>query len=140
MNGQLDRSINHRISLIKFLKLNSTKQWLQRSYLSMTEYWKELIVHKFSICPPGNGVQAPKIAEALMAHAIPITLSLPAFVDIKKLGYPILLVEKWGDLSASYLEREYETTFTGINWTRVNEMLHPHYIYQLVTNSTWQET
>ena len=70
----LDDPLRDRASLVSFLALPRTQLWLNRSDLSMLGYWRQLAAHKFSICPPGNGVQTPKIFEAILAHTVPVTL------------------------------------------------------------------
>ena len=63
-----------RSSLISFLERPATKKWLNRSEYDMLDYWHELSKYKYSICPPGNGVQTPKIFEAILVHTVPVTV------------------------------------------------------------------
>jgi hypothetical protein len=136
MNNQLDTILKDRISLIDFLAQPSSKKWIKRQYFSMLQYWQQLALHKFSVCPPGNGVQSPKIAEAILSHTVPITLTLPAFVDLKKLGLPILLVHDWSLLNPSFLNKEYDKHFRDVDWSRAKRLLEPNQIMQLIL--TWK--
>ena len=49
----------------------------------------------------------------------------PAFVDLKQLGIPLLLVDQWTDLNASFLETTYAAEFQHVNWEKVKYMISP---------------
>ena len=64
--------------------------------------------------------------------------SRPAFKDLKKLGFPILLVTQWTDLSPYFLEMSYEKEFQYVNWERAERMIHPSGILDLLLH--WNES
>jgi hypothetical protein len=175
----LDDTLKDRVSLVAFLQLPATQKWLKRSDLGMLEYWEQLSTHKFSVCPPGNGVQTPKIYEAILAHTVPITLRYyittcwltcrhslvaslywiffatlcilnfcvcvyvcdfrrPAFEDLKSLGVPLLLVDEWTYLNATYLENVYETDFKHVDWAWSKKLLSPTGVMDMLIN--WNDT
>ena len=144
----LDDTLKDRMSLISFLDLPSTKVWLNRSEFSMLEYWERLSEYKYSVCPPGNGIQTPKIYEAILSRTVPVTLRSDiihrgcavfkivltrfsfccrreAFVNLKALGLPMLLVSSWSELSVWLLESAYEEEFRDVDWDDVHNMLSP---------------
>jgi hypothetical protein len=136
VNSRLDSVNKYRKSLIEFLSSTSSKAWIKREHFTMLEYWQALSLYKFCICPPGNGVQSPKITEAFLTDTVPITVRLPAYVDLKKMGFPILLVDEWSELSPSFLRDEYERVYQFVNWTSVNRLLEPEQIMRLVMTGT----
>ena len=53
----------------------------------------------FVICPPGNGIDTHRFWEALYLKTIPIIEKNEISRFLKKAGFPILLLDKWTDLS-----------------------------------------
>merc|ERR1719419_571456 len=68
-------------------------------------YFTELAKYRFLIAPRGNGIQSPKFMEALLVLTIPITLRYPAFTDLKKYGFPYVLVDSWDDITPENLDK-----------------------------------
>jgi hypothetical protein len=135
INSRLDATNKFRQSLVQFLALSSSRPWVRRSHLSLLGYWRALAKYRYCICPPGNGVQSPKLAEAWLTHTVPISIRLPAHQDLKKLGFPLLLVEDWGALGPALLREEYERTYRHVNWSSVQRLLRPEHIVQMVLTS-----
>ena len=69
-------------------------------------YIKELQAHKFCLSPPGRGIDAHRTWEALMVGTIPICIS-SSLNDIYS-RLPVLIVEDYSKVTASYLLQEYE--------------------------------
>ena len=133
-NSHLDKILKQRISLINFLNVPAVKKWVKREHFTMLEYWEKLFQYKYSICPPGNGVQSPKIVEAILTHTVPVTIDRPAYQDLKSLGLPILLISDWNELSVSFLMERYEKDFRSTDWENAKKMLAPSSIMQLLLN------
>jgi hypothetical protein len=131
---QLDNQLGPRKALIQ--ALNEWK-WVNRSMWDYDEYWSNVGQYKFSICPAGAGVQSPKIFECLMLQSIPVLTALPAFVDLKNLGFPLVLVKRWIYLTPELLEEEYNKMKESLNWTRVREMLRPEHAMQLIETGSY---
>ena len=67
------------------------------------DYYETISNYKFMVCPTGNGIQAPKIFEAILVRTIPIVENELCFRQLKELGVPLLIVEKWYDLTEEFL-------------------------------------
>jgi len=61
-------------------------------------YIQILSLHKFSICPEGNGVDSHRIWESLNCGTIPILLRTTFTEYIEKV-YPCILLDSWEDFS-----------------------------------------
>ena len=89
-------------------------------------YWPVLARHQFLMAPIGKGIQAPKLAEAWMVKTIPIVLRTPCFEDLVDAGYPLVILEDWGELSAASLDA-WAMEHANTDWERVRHMLTlPH--------------
>lgn len=67
--------------------------------VNQIEYYKILSSYKFIVCPSGRGLDCHRIWEALYNEVAPILLDCPWSQGILDLGFPVILVSKWEDLS-----------------------------------------
>jgi hypothetical protein len=81
------------------------------------EYWPELAKYRFTLSPRGGGIQSPKNDEALLVLTIPISTregsirgfkSEPAFDDLKKLGWPMVVLDEWSEITQPKLNQWWE--------------------------------
>lgn len=79
--------------------------------LGSIEYFSALARFDFMLCPIGNGIQSPKLVEALLMGCIPIATRHPTLVELHKRGMPLLLVDTWNDVSRNLLMSEYPRLF-----------------------------
>ena len=82
------------------------------------DYYEIISNYKFMICPTGNGIQAPKIFEAILVRTIPIVEDELCFRQLKQLGVPLMIIKNWSDLSRELLTGIYET----VNWEKAIEL------------------
>jgi hypothetical protein len=68
-------------------------------------YRLHVATHKYVIAPRGHGLDTHRIWEALYLRTVPVTLR--STIDAIFEGLPVLLVERWSDVTAELLEREY---------------------------------
>lgn len=80
--------------------------------LTSDDYFSALTHFDYMLCPLGNGVQSPKLVEALLMGCIPIATRHPTFVELQRRGMPLLLVDEWDDINSELLRREYPTLFS----------------------------
>ena len=78
--------------------------WVTRTQVNLTEWWGTLARFRFMLSPTGNGIQSPKTMEALAVQTIPIVQDTPAYRDLQRMGYPIVVVEKWDEITPEKLE------------------------------------
>jgi len=124
----LDETIDDRSSAHVFLKKNSK---YERRMLDYNEYWQEVAKHYFMLAPAGNGVQAPKLAESWMVKTVPIVIKNPCFVDLYDMGYPMVILDSWDEITDTSLENWLEY-YQSINWSEVRYMLTNQYFEKLI--------
>jgi len=125
----LDKA-TYRSELNDFIESNT--EWVTRSHWSFHEYWINLAKYKFFLMPRGHGIQSPKIYEALFVCTVPVVLRIAAYDDLEKLGFPLLIVDKWDEVNPSMLEEAYETRFKSTDWLRVREMVSVENVMNLL--------
>jgi len=91
---------NESVALSKFIEGHP---WVDHRLIPPDHYWLELAKYRFLVAPRGNGIQAPKFAEALAVMTIPITLRYACFEDLQMYGFPLVLVDKWEDITPKAL-------------------------------------
>lgn len=127
----LDNTIEDRKAASLFIEKTT---WLTRETLPPNLYMKRLAESKYLLAPAGNGIQAPKLAEAWLMRAVPIVVSNPCFEDLRDEGFPLLILKNWEDLTEALLE-DFENQRQSINWKHVRHMLTLEYfLAKLDTN------
>ncbi len=87
-------------NMFKELKItDETKGW--NSFF----YRRILLNYMFVICPEGNGIDTHRMWEALYLRTVPIIKKNMISNSIKKAKIPVLILNKWSDLS-KYDERK----------------------------------
>ena len=73
--------------------------------LDYQTYLGQLSAHHFAVCPPGNGLDCHRIWECLYLGVIPLVSAEFQFRGMDDL--PILYVEDWGRIDATFLQEAY---------------------------------
>lgn len=84
--------------------LSSRFTFLQDS--EFDEYLRILSTYKFSISPPGRGLDTHRAWESLMVGTIPIMMHTP--LDGLFENLPVVFVDDWNDITEDFLLRKYE--------------------------------
>ena len=93
----------NREHLINYCSDNKNK-FIDYDLFDREEYWRKLAEYSFFICPLGNGVTTPKIAEAICVNTIPICINHPAHVELRdKLNFPIVIVNNYDEINEKNL-------------------------------------
>lgn len=98
-------------------------------FVPIFTFWQEIAQHKFTLSPPGKGIDCFRTWEAILLGSIPIVISSPLNELYKDL--PILVINDWHEITEEFLCRKYEE-ITSQNY-RV-EKLYKQYWIQLLTN------
>jgi len=101
----LNEKIDDRARAIEYC---SQAAFVEMGPFEREEYFQRLSAAKYMICPLGNGIQAPKLIEALLCRCIPIMSDSVAARKLAAKGVPILIVHNWSDLTQSLLESRYD--------------------------------
>ena len=124
----LDKDLNDRIMADEFLK-NHPKY--KRIMVKNTQYWQMLAKHYFALCPAGNGIQAPKLAESWMVKTIPIVLKNPSFQDLYDCGYPLILLDSWEQINDTNMPK-WLKYHRSIDWDLVRYKLTNQYLKKFI--------
>lgn len=124
----LDGIIEDRESLDRFLR---NHDFIKREFIPFDQYWQQLAKNKFLLAPRGQGVQAPKLAEAWMVKTVPIVTKNPCFTDLRDMGYPLIILDDWAEVTVDNLDiwSEYYNT---IEWGLVRYRLTNSYLNELI--------
>lgn len=99
-----------RIQILNNIKDNSNFIFSRRT--NHKDYMENLSKYKFSLCPPGNGLDTHRIWESLLVNTIPIVKSSEFIQNlINNIDIPILALENWKDLNTidqEILNNKYE--------------------------------
>jgi len=90
---------NDRVSAIREIPAELISQ--QTTFLPRTPTWKVMTEFAFVLSPFGNGMDCHRTWEALLCGCIPIVRS-SVFNELFE-GLPVLIVEKWSDISLQLL-------------------------------------
>lgn len=93
-----------------FQNLSASESWITfrapRERGSNAEFPRDLVSHRFVLCPPGNGVDTHRMWEALVAGAIPVVVRSVATEPFRVL--PILFVDDLRDVTLDMLQARWE--------------------------------
>lgn len=102
---------------------------VQRRLIPSQEWWPELASYKFCIAPLGGGIQTPKVVEALLVLTIPIVPSVPAYVELRQKGWPLVLVDDYAHITRDNLTKW---------WRKLAPRLVAFRAQNLTSESYWQ--
>lgn len=115
----LDDQLDERKMAARFVE---ESDWLHRQELTPPDYVRALVHSRYLLAPAGAGVQAPKLAEAWLFHVVPIVIRNPCFEDLAGMGYPMVMLNCWEDLTEDLLAAK-EPWRDSIDWKQVDHML-----------------
>lgn len=90
---------NDRVDAIREIPAALISQ--QTTFLPRTQTWRNMTEFAFVLSPFGNGMDCHRTWEALLCGCIPIVRS-SVFNELFE-GLPVLIVEKWSDISLQLL-------------------------------------
>jgi hypothetical protein len=92
-----------RSELDKYLE---TTKFVKSDLTSWERYTERLGSSKFTLSPPGRGIDTHRTYEALICGSIPIVF--PAYLNKLYEGLPVLVVDDFKKLTPEYLDTEYK--------------------------------
>jgi hypothetical protein len=93
-NFDISTNVSHRTSIKDICLLQSHITW-QEPDLSYPEFIDQVLAHKATLCPAGNGIDTHRLYEVLYCNRIPITVKLGDFAIYKELYHflPIVVLD-----------------------------------------------
>jgi len=90
--------------------------------LPVPEWWAELPKYRFLLNPMGSAIQTAKTFEALLALTVPIIVhtGYAAFFHLTKLGFPLVLIDAWIEVTPESTERWWKTLSPRLEGFREN--------------------
>ena len=107
INFKIETNRVQRLQIFDIVTSNMKNAHTSASYISkkdeMLSYYKGLQEHKYVLCPPGNSKESHRMWESLYCGAIPVVADNASNAYFAKM-FPILVVERWSDITPEYLE------------------------------------
>lgn len=95
-------SLREKINLDSY-GLTKSNFDLFENYLPVGKYFKLVRNYRFILCLEGNGFDTHRLWEALYLECFPVVLNSPWSQEIKRMGIPILIVDKLSDVTLETL-------------------------------------
>jgi hypothetical protein len=83
----------------------ATTGFVKSDLMSWERYTERLAESKFTLSPPGRGIDTHRTYEALICGSIPIVF--PAYLNKLYEGLPVVVLDDFRKLTPEYLERKY---------------------------------
>jgi len=106
------------------------KEWVtfKEPNLSIEQYMTDLSLHKFVLCPWGNGIDTHRLWETLYSGGIPVTKFSTAYESFKSL--PIIFVNNYEEVNLEFLQNEY----LKINNNKIDMLLSNYWVELIQKN------
>jgi len=104
------RGMDVRRKVLNWAQMDAQRSWVtlrHKDDLSQEDYQREVRVHRFVFCPPGNGLDTHRLYESLQMGTIPIVVSTPNALDDMYATMPVMTIKTLNVLTLQYLEDEY---------------------------------
>jgi hypothetical protein len=99
-----------------------SSQFMENMFCDPLYYFERLSDYKFFACPLGNGIQTPKICESILCETVPVVTNHIAHRELRDVyDLPLLIVDKWEDLTEEFLNKAYENKYKHIEWQKEKE-------------------
>jgi hypothetical protein len=89
------------------------------------DYFRDISISKFNICPMGNGIDTHRMWESIYLGTIPIVQKCINNSFYREL--PILEIDNWNCINEEYLNKEYD------------EIVNKEYNYKKIDLEYWKE-
>jgi len=83
-------------------------------------WWHDLSTYKFLLSPIGTAIQCSRLVEALLVLTVPVVKRGPyrALDDLRGLGFPIVVVDYWVEITPDSLDAWWRTLSPGLRGFR----------------------
>ena len=110
----LTKKLKNRSTLKAFTDGND---FVDDMFCDPLEYYERLCEYKFFLAPLGQGIQTPKICECIMCETVPVVTDHVAHRELRDIhGLPLLIVNEWVDLTEQFLNDQWNSVYSKIDW------------------------
>mmetsp|Transcript_15417 Transcript_15417/g.43697 ORF Transcript_15417/g.43697 Transcript_15417/m.43697 type:complete len:197 (-) Transcript_15417:42-632(-) len=120
---ELDKALGSRAEAKRWAA--GAPEWVNTTLVDSTAWHHHLRDYRFMICPMGRGVQSPKFMEAILMGTVPIVQRIQAFEDLRRMGYPVVIVDRWDEVEARRLPSwwaEESKKLTYARWMLISDL------------------
>lgn len=101
----------------KLKNYTSNCSFIDDMFCEPNEYYVKLCDYRFFACPVGRGIQTPKICECVMCETVPVVTDHVAHRELRDVyDLPLLIVNEWSHLTEKYLNDQWDSTYSKIDW------------------------
>jgi len=138
---ELDDKIPARQKLAHWVDTDpAVEAGIEHKTYAPKDFWAKLRLYKFLLVPRSGSVQSPRLEESLLLLTVPIVTregektgsKEAAYKDLKTLGYPIVVLDDWSEITAPKLDQWWEELHPKLESFRKN-CLTTEGFWQLVT-------
>lgn len=114
---ELDDKIPARQKLAHWVDTDpAVEAGIEHKTYAPKDFWAKLRLYKFLLVPRSGSVQSPRLEESLLLLTVPIVTregektgsKEAAYKDLKLLGYPMVVLDDWSDITAPKLDQWWE--------------------------------
>jgi len=110
------KTVQDRGLLAEFTR---SSQFMDNMFCDPLDYFEKLSDYKFFACPLGNGIQTPKICESILSETVPVVTNYIAHRELRDIyNLPLLIVDKWDDLTEDFLNEAYKNKYKHVDWQK----------------------
>jgi len=100
-------------------EFTQSSPFMDNMFCDPLDYFEKLSDYKFFACPLGNGIQTPKICESILCETVPVVTNHIAHRELRDIyNLPLLIVDKWEDLTEDFLNEAYDSKYKHIDWQK----------------------
>ena len=114
--------LNNKPDRCALREFTQQSHFMDDMFCDPLDYYKQLSQYKFFAAPLGAGIQTPKICESIMCNTIPVVTDHITHRELcNYYDLPLLIVNKWSDLTEDFLNEQWENKYSKINWEEQKE-------------------
>jgi len=115
-----NKNTNYQKRNVILNQIKSKENFVFKTFDNNFEYLKELSKYKFSLCPPGNGLDTHRVWESLLVGTIPIVEDIALNNNFIKMGIPLVLYRTIDEIEQNISKKTYIDTNNFLKFTQID--------------------
>lgn len=115
-----NKNTNYQKRNVILNQIKSKENFVFKTFDNNFEYLKELSKHKFSLCPPGNGLDTHRVWESLLVGTIPIVEDIALNNNFVKIGVPLVLYRTIDEIEQNISKKTYIDINNALKFTQID--------------------